>query len=658
MQNLKTSLQHALNTALSKLGVENVDAPIQEVPADKPGDYGSPVAFSLAKTLRKNPALIAKDIVAALELPKGVARAEAVGPYINFFVDTSTFISDIVVSLKPINLDVKPLPIEQTASPRVVETSMTRGDGREKKPTDSIVSTLPGNVKKKKFIVEHTSVNPNKEAHVGHLRNIVLGDACARILRAAGYEVEVQNYIDDTGRQAAESIFATRYFKAEYDPKSAEGHGSKKYDHWLGELYVRLTQAKESDGEAIEQGVSDVMHRLERGELRTNIEDILRAQLQTYYRLGAEYDVFVWESDIVRSGLLEQALAVLNNSDHVFQATEGKYAGALVMDVSEFLPGLEEPLVVLVRSGGNAMYVMKDIPYQYWKVGLFEGLVFESFDTQPSGKILYTSAPQGEAHPDGRVFAHADEIVNVIDARQSHPQTIVKTALKLSDTAKGYDQSHHLAYEVVTLEGAAMSGRKGITLSIDAVMEEAVKRARSVVEEKNAGLATIDEVAEQVGIGALRFGMLKSEAKRIIDFRWEQALSLQGDSAPYVQYAHARACSILRAAKAEGLSPKGADFSKLGDLEVKLAQTLARLPETVSQAARDFAPHVVAQYCLDLATAWNGYYNHKDASGKPDTRVLQSEPGLREARLALVEKVRETLFKGLELLGIGAPEEM
>ena len=616
MQNLKTSLQHALNTALSKLGVENVDAPIQEVPADKPGDYGSPVAFALAKSLRKNPALIAAELVENLDLPRGIARAEAVGPYLNFFVDAGSFVRGVVG-------DALVLPKQD-----------------------------------KKMIVEHTSVNPNKEAHVGHLRNIVLGDACARILRAAGFEVEVQNYIDDTGRQAAESIFATRYFGAEYDPKSAEGHGSKKYDHWLGELYVRLTQAKENDGEVIEQGVSEVMHRLERGELRTNIEDILRAQLQTYYRLGAEYDVFVWESDIVRSGLLEQALAVLKNSDHVFQATEGKYAGALVMDVSEFLPGLEEPLVVLVRSDGNAMYVMKDIPYQYWKVGLFEGLVFEAFDTQPSGKILYTSAPQGEAHPDGRVFAHADEIVNVIDARQSHPQTIVKTALKLSDTAKGYDQSHHLAYEVVTLEGAAMSGRKGITLSIDAVMDEAVKRARSVVEEKNAGLATIDEVAEQVGIGALRFGMLKSEAKRIIDFRWEQALSLQGDSAPYVQYAHARACSILRAAKAEGLSPKGADFSKLGDLEVKLAQTLARLPETVSQAARDFAPHVVAQYCLDLATAWNGYYNHKDASGKPDTRVLQSEPGLREARLALVEKVRATLFKGLELLGIGAPEEM
>ena len=609
MPDLKTNLQNALLESLKKLGVEDADAPIQDVPADKPGDYGSPVAFTLAKTLRKNPAVIAAELVEKLELPPGIAKAEAVGPYLNFFVEPGSFVRGVLES--------------DLALPE----------------------------QGKKMIVEHTSVNPNKEAHVGHLRNIVLGDACARILRAAGYAVEVQNYIDDTGRQAAESIFAARYFGAEYD-------GSEKYDHWLGELYVRLTNAKENDGEAIEKGVAEVMHRLERGELRTNVEDILRAQLQTYYRLGAEYDLLVWESDIVHSGLLEQALAVLKNSDHVFQATEGKYKGALVMDVSEFLPGLEEPLVVLVRSDGSAMYVMKDIPYQYWKVGLFEGLEFTAFDTQPSGKTLYTSAPHGEPHPDGRTFAHADEIVNVIDARQSHTQTIVKTALKLSDTAEGYDQSHHLAYEVVTLEGAAMSGRKGITLSIDAVMDEAVKRARNVVEEKNAALATIDEVAEQVGIGALRFGMLKSEAKRIIDFRWEQALSLQGDSAPYVQYAHARACSILRAAHKEGLNAEDADFSKLGDLEVKLAQTIAKLPETVQQAARDFAPHVVAQYCLDLATAWNSYYNHKDPSGKPDTRVLQSEPGLREARLALVEKVKKTLFAGLELLGIGAPEEM
>ncbi len=611
MQDLKQSLQIALSHALTKLELSDaneIDIPIQDVPDNKPGDYGSPVAFGLAKALRKNPAAIAQDILAKLELPAGIAKAEAVGPYINFFVDNTAFIKTVLAS------DLR-LPRQE-----------------------------------KKFIVEHTSINPNKEAHVGHLRNIALGDAIARILKAAGNTVEIQNYIDDTGRQAAETLFAIDYFKAKYE-------GSPKYDHWLGELYVNLQKAKEKDGEVIEAGVRRVMHRLELGELRKEIAEIVRALLQTSYDLGVEYDLLVWESDVVASGFLAQGLAILKNSDFVSKPTEGKYAGALIMDVSEFIPGLEESNVVLLRSDGNAVYVAKDIGYHYWKAGMFEGLKFEKFDMQPSGKALYTSSPDGELHPDGQTFAHADDVVNVIDARQSHPQTIVKTALRLSDHNRGHDL-HHLAYEVVTLEGQAMSGRKGITLAIDDVIAEAKERSKAVIQDKNPDIANIDTVARQVGVGALRFGMLKSESKRIIDFRWEQALSLQGDSAPYIQYAHARASKILRDAAEQTIDYAKADFSKIGDLETKLAQVIAKLPDAIILAARDFAPHIIAQYALDLATAWNSYYNHKDEQGRPDTRIFQSETGLKEARLELVAKVKETLAKSLDLLGIEAPEEM
>ena len=256
MQDLKQSLQIALTEAVKRLEPEYADSTlpleiaIQEVPENKPGDYGSPLAFGLAKALRKNPVLIAQDLVAKLQLPEAIARAEAVGPYINFFVDNSVFVQQVIGS------DLN-LPKQE-----------------------------------KKYIVEHTSINPNKEAHVGHLRNIALGDAIARILKAAGYKVEIQNYIDDTGRQAAETLFAINYFNAQYE-------GSPEYDHWLGELYVKLQKAKEHDADVIEAGVRQVMHRLELGELRKEIAEIVRALLQTSYDLGVEYDLLVWESDVV-----------------------------------------------------------------------------------------------------------------------------------------------------------------------------------------------------------------------------------------------------------------------------------------------------------------------------------------------------------------------
>ena len=594
---------------------DSLEVPVQRVPEDKPGDYGSPVAFVLAKRLRRNPAEIAAAIAGLLEPPEGIARVESVGPYLNVFVDPSAFVPSVLRA---------PLVLPPTG---------------------------------RKVVIEHTSVNPNKEAHVGHLRNIVLGDSLARIERAAGNEVEVQNYIDDTGRQAAESLFAVEYFGARYE-------GEAKYDHWLGELYVRLGRNKEDDGESIEAGVTAVMHRLERGELRSEVERIVRAQLETCFALGAEYDLLVWESDVVAAGFLQRGLEVLGRLPSVSRPTSGKYAGALVMDVSEFLPGLEEPQVVLVRSDGNAMYVTKDIGYHLWKVGRLEGLRYTPFVEQPSGTVLWTSAPDGETSVPERTFAHGDQAVNVIDARQSHPQTIVRTALQMTGGGKDEDSLHHLSYEVVTLEGQPMSGRKGVTLAIDTVIEEAVRRARAVVLEKQANLESADEVARAVGIGALRFAMLKSEAKRVIDFRWEQALSLAGDSAPYVQYAHARACSILRAAAEAGIeAPAGADtpaadWSSLGALEVAVASEIARLRGVIAQAAESDAPHLVAQYALDLATAWNAYYNHRDASGRPDTSVLRAEPGRREARAALVAGVRDALAQALALLGIEAPERM
>ncbi|MBB6018164.1 arginine--tRNA ligase [Deinococcus radiopugnans] len=607
---LKTQLKAAVEDAAQRLGAP-IDAAIQETPAGKAGDYGTPAAFLIAKAVGGNPAQIAAQLAQTVDLPAGIKRVEAAGPFLNFFVDVAGFVRGVVER-----------PFE-----------MPRLSG--------------------KVVIEHTSVNPNKELHVGHLRNVVLGDSMARIFRAAGQTVEVQNYIDDTGRQAAESIFAVNHYGLTWD-------GVQKYDHWLGEGYVRLN-ADPAKGE-LEPGIRAIMHRLEAGELRSEVEKVVHAHLDTCFRLGARYDLLAWESDVVGSGFLGHGLNILEGSPYTSHPTSGKFADAFVMDVSSFLPNLEEPNVVLRRSDGTAMYVAKDVGYQFWKFGLFEGMRFKPFTQDPEGHTVWTSAPDGQPDTERR-FGHADEVINVIDSRQEHPQKIVKAALGVAEQPEKEARSIHLSYAFVTLEGQTISGRKGVTVSADAAMDEAQKRALDELAKVNpelAGREDAGEIARRIGLGAIRFAMLKAEPTRKIDFRWEQALALNGDTAPYVQYAAVRAANILRKGQEAGFATdgSGADWDALPDIDLTLAKQVARLPEVVAQSVRVHSPHVVAQYALDLATSFNAWYNAKDKRGKPATNVLQSEEGLREARLALVARLRQAFEETLDLIGIEVPAAM
>ncbi len=616
-QDLKTALEKLLPPEASHLEIV-----IQDTPSGKPGDYGTPLPFLLAKALRANPVQIATDLASRIELPKGVARAEAVGPYLNFFVDIAGFTQDVV---------------------------------------NSRYSATPKN---QKVIVEHTSVNPNKEWHVGHIRGALLGDAMGKIYRAAGYTVEVQNYIDDTGRQAAESIYAaSRYHGANWLEVYEELTEKPRLDHWLGESYVRLNKEfpeKSAQKLEIEPEIALVVHALERGELRGIVEKIVHAQLETAYSLGIEYDLLVWESDVVKEGFVKTALEIFG--DRLQSPTEGKYAGAKGVDMSSFVPGLEEPFKVLVRGNGTFVYETKDIAYHYWKLGFFEGLEYREFGVQPSGKVLWTSAPNGEHEPEGHKFAHADQVVNVIDARQQFPQMVVKAGLSLVSDGTYALKHHHLANETVLLEGETMSGRKGTTVPADDVVTQAKSRALETLKSINPDLMMqkpleAPVVASVVGLGALKFTFLKSEPKRQIDFRWDTALALQGDTAVVVQYAHARIRSIARKAKDAGIN--GApDWNQIGNLELDLAKVIAKYPSVLELCVRDVTPHPMCAYALELATAFNGYYNHKGTDGKPDTSVLHAPEGLREARLELVTRVADAIREALGVLGIDAPEEM
>lgn len=607
---LKAKLKAAVEQAAQGMGAE-IEAVIQETPANKPGDYGTPAAFVLAKQLGQNPAQVAATLAQTVKLPQGIARAETAGPFLNFFVDAGDFVAAII------------------ADPATPE----QGSG--------------------KVVIEHTSVNPNKELHVGHVRNVVLGDSMGRIFRAAGHEVEIQNYIDDTGRQAAESLFARDHYARQWD-------NTQKYDHFMGEGYVQLNADPAKS--QFEEGINGIMHRLERGELRGEIEQIVAAHLQTCFRLGATYDLLVWESDVVGSGFLDKAMNILEGSSYTSHPTEGKYAGAFVMDVSSFMSGLTENNVVLRRSDGTAMYAAKDIGFQFWKFGLFEGMKFKPFLTDPAGRTVWTSAPDGSSEK-AHEFGHAAEVINVIDSRQEHPQRIVKASMGVAGHQAQEERSIHLSYAFVTFGGQTISGRKGVGISADTVLDEAERKVTELMQTLKPDVVGTPEGAEivrRIAIGAIRFAMLKAEPTREINFILEEALDLKGDTAPYVQYAAVRAGNILKKAQEAGyaLDGTGADWSKVTEHDLKLAKEAARLPEVVAAAVRVHSPHVVAQYALDLAAAFNGWYNAKDSEGKSATNVLASEAGLREARLALVGRLQRAFVQTLDLIGIEVPSAM
>ena len=428
----------------------------------------------------------------------------------------------------------------------------------------------------------------------------------------------------------------------------------------MGEGYVRLNA--DPDKAELESGIRAVIHRLETGELRSEIEQIVKAHLDTCFRLGARYDLLNWESDVVGSGFLSQAMNILEGSSYTARPLEGKFAGALVMDVSAFMPGLEESSVVLMRSDGTAMYAAKDIGYQFWKFGLFEGMKFKPFMTDPEGRTVWTSAPDGQPDTERR-FGHAAEVINVIDSRQEHPQKIVKASLGVAGSPGQEERSIHLSYAFVTFEGQTISGRKGIGVSADAVLDEAgqlVTELMQSLKPEVIGTPEGAEIVRRIAVGAIRFAMLKAEPTRQIDFRWDQALALQGDTAPYVQYAAVRAGNILKRAQAGGyaVDGSGADWASITDLDLNLAKVVARFPEVVANSVRVHSPHVVAQYALDLASAFNGWYNAKNKEGRPATNVLASEPGLREARLALVGRLQRAFVQTLGLIGIEVPSAM
>ena len=655
-------LKKRLEVRLRDVLKARYDLSLESIPVETPpelefGELATPVAFELARKLRKAPRVIAQEIAAALGPLDGFVSFEVAGAgYINARLDRNGGVRMVAGGESP--------------------------------------ATAAGGVHS---LVEHTSINPNKAAHIGHLRNAILGDTFVRLLRAAGQKVDVQNYIDNTGVQVADVVVGFLHVegksaadvRALLDDLRRKG---ERIDYYCWDLYAKTSQwytnGTDAENEARKKLRYATLHELEQGNHETaEIAElistaVLRRHLQTMLRLGIEYDFLPRESEILHLDFWALAFEQLKQTGVLYFENEGKNKGCWVMT----RPGAEaaegetdEDAKVIVRSNGTVTYVGKDIAYHLWKFGLLgKDFGYKPFFTYPSHECWISSEKGEEPHPH---FGGAQAIYNVIDSRQSDPQANVIQALRGMGHAEQADRYTHFSYEMVALtprcavelgydvseedRGRAyieVSGRKGFGVKADDLIDKLIGATRAEVDARQTGRdeAERQRIAEQIAIGALRYFMLKFTRNSVIAFDFKDALSFEGETGPYIQYAVVRARNIFRKA---GLTPDGVlrDFSGTdagsylategGEDIWALWLRAGRRRLVLEQCIATSEPAYLAKHAFQLAQEFNNFY-HKHHM------LTEEDPARKILLLATAAVALRELVAVLAWLGIESPEAM
>jgi arginyl-tRNA synthetase len=477
-----------------------------EIPPDSAlGDLASTIAFSLSKKLKKSPIAIVSEYLPDLESLAAkdpvIKEITTKGPYINIFFDHGKMAELTVGS--------------------VLEFAEMYGRNQE--------------FKGQRALIESPAVNPSKPWHIGHARNAILGDTLCNILDWVGFDVIRLDYVNDLGLQIAQLIWKIMQIE--------DTRGDMKYDNYLGHLYVEVQKAFD-ESESVQEEVREVSRKLEdldskEAKLSAKmVTECLKAQNETSYRLGIFHDYQVWESAIAHSGILELAQKMMLKSDNILKLDEGEKAGCIVADLSviDEFKDMKDPYKILFRSDGTRTYTGADVALQLWKFGIIDDpFKYSLFEEQPNGKQVMRTDLQGKKVKLGKF----NVVMNVIGSRQAHPQRMVYTVLDILGYSNESENSHHIAYEFVGLEGVDFSGRHGtwIGYSTDDVLDKATELARVEVEKRNPDEDDKfkDTVANQVAVGAVRYFMLNASPDRQITFRWNEALDFNGDAAPYLQ---------------------------------------------------------------------------------------------------------------------------
>jgi arginyl-tRNA synthetase len=645
-------LREALAAHIREKYGEEITVVLEKPPKLELGEAASPVCFELAKRLKKAPRQIAQEIANSLPRIEGIARVEvAGGGYLNAFFDRATFWSSLLSAKAAV-------------------------------PTAAI--------SKARVIVEHTSINPNKAAHIGHVRNAVLGDTMVRLLRDTGYEVAVQNYIDNTGVQVADVVIAFQQMEKRSLAEVRKLAHEKYFDYLCWDLYAKATQFFAEDKARAGKLRGETLRQIESGqgetaEMATVIADsVVGFHLRTMARLDIFYELLARESEILHLHFWDAAFEKLKSSGAIQYSTGGKTAGCWIMpwnhggSPDEESTDEDDQAKIIVRSNGTVTYVGKDIAYQLWKFGLLgKDFHYAKWPDPPNAKTVWatTTAPSDPTAPH---FGDATRVYNVIDARQSYLQKVVAEGLRALGHAKEAESSIHFDYEIVALTPRCaaemgyeipadeskktyveVSGRKGLGVKADDLISKLEAATLAEVQQRHPEMSTEEQTAtaHTIAVGALRFFLLKFTRNTIIAFDFKDALSFEGETGPYCQYAVVRIRGIRRK-RTEGARPQVSNefLQKLfsgpegnGLWEVLLQA--GSLDSAADSAIGAQEPAFVAKFAFQLAQAFNNFYHRH--------HILSEEDAEKQAFLfGVVEIVEKRLTAALRLLGIEAPERM
>jgi len=645
MPDFKTRLKETIYAKLAgTYPLSPADIEISPTPDLAMGDMALAFPLQLAKKLKRAPRSIAQEAAGLLAGLDGVSKVEVAGAgFINISLDRETYFRRLLDGL-----------------------------GR---PT-----LVP---EERKIIIEHTNINPNKAAHIGHLRNACLGDTLARCLRYKGETVEVQNYIDDTGVQVVDVVFGLMEIEGKTIADLEKLPG--RFDYYCWDLYARISGYLAEHPEA-QQRKAEVLKKIEHAAepeypmSRYVSRRIVRAHLATMARLGIAYDVLPCESTILHLKFWEKAFDLLKERQAIEYVAEGENKGCWVMRLEDE----EAREKIIVRSDGTVTYVGKDIAYQLWKFGLLgRDFYYEPF-AEDGGRTLWISTDV--PGPDQPAFGGASKVFNVIDTRQSYLQKVVVQGLRSLKYGAQADKSVHFSYEMVALSPKSLkelnyaasdeekdraflevSGRKGLGVKADDLLDRLEEKALAEIEKRNPGLSAEEKarISREIATGALRYFMLKFARNSLIVFDFEEALSFEGETGPYLQYSYVRLNSIFRKLRErEGtteedvLRTAAGGKTSLGGLSEKetadfwdLVLYGSQFEEEVLRSTRSLESSHLAKFAFNLSQKFNTYYHQYPV-------LAEENKGVRAVRLLTIRYIKEQLKNALALMGIPLPERM